>query len=315
MGESPHGGQVLCSCVALPVAASAATAPGGEGQLSTKAETTSLQPTKTVDFLLGRREHHPVSGVVEGMRMEFEWLWWGLRLLALVVIGALALRYLAVLLRQFLDRGHVDPSAASFLVNTVRVVILAVVLLAILQQLGVPTSSLLAVLGAAGLAIALSLQNSLANFAAGLLVLAFRIVRVGDLVEVGDFRGRVEELLPFHVVLVSADNQRITVPNTLLTNGGVRNHSTLPVRRVQWSLPLTGRDDLAAVKDTLRSRLQAEPRILAEPPPQLYLQEWSEDKRLLVVQAWTATANYADVQQEFFETLGASLESLRRGVP
>jgi small conductance mechanosensitive channel len=247
------------------------------------------------------------------MRMELAWLWWGLRLLALVVIGALALRYLAVLLRQFLERGHVDPSAASFLVNTARVIILVVVLLAVLQQFGVPTASLLAVLGAAGLAIALSLQSSLANFAAGLLVLAFRIVRVGDLVEVGEFRGRVEELLPFHVVLVSADNQRITVPNTLLTNGGVRNHSTLPVRRVQWSLPLTAREDLAAVKHTLRSRLQAEPRILPDPPPQLYVQEWSEDKRLLIVQAWTATANYADVQQELLETLGASLESLRRG--
>src|SRR5262249_58081401 len=115
------------------------------------------------------------------------------------------------------------------------------------------TASLLALLGAAGLAVALSLQGALANFASGLVLLAFRMVRLGDQIEVGDVRGRVREMLPFHVVLETADNQRITVPNTLLTNGPVRNHSALPDRRVQWTLPVSGRADLAAARAALRA--------------------------------------------------------------
>jgi small conductance mechanosensitive channel len=161
------------------------------------------------------------------------------------------------------------------------------------------------------LAIALSLQGSLANFASGLVVLAFRLVRVGDHVEVGDVRGRVRELLPFHVVVETADNQRVTLPNTLLTGGPVRNHSALPLRRVQWTLSVPARFDLEAVKEALRARLRAEPRVLPEPVAQVFVQEWADDKRTLAVQAWVATADYLDVQQQLLEELGRALEAGR----
>ena len=180
-----------------------------------------------------------------------------------------------------------------------------------LHQLGVETASLLALVGAAGLAIALSLQGSLANFASGLLILSFRTVRVGDFAEIGEIRGRVDELLPFHIVLVTLDNQRITVPNTALTGGPVRNHSALPLRRAQWTLPLTPQMDLPRVKDALRARLLADARILPEPVPQLYVQDWSSDKRVLAVNAWTQTGNYQAVQQELLESLGLALEGSR----
>jgi small conductance mechanosensitive channel len=235
----------------------------------------------------------------------------GVQVLIVLAVGWLALCYLAAPLGRLLERGRLDPSLASFLVNSARTAILAVVLVAVLQTLGVPTASLLAVLGAAGLAVALSLQNSLANFAAGLLVLSFRILRVGDVVEVGEFRGRVAEMLPFHIVLITPDNQRITVPNTLLTAGGVRNNTALPTRRAQWSLPLAAGDDLAAARDVLRARVAADPRVLAEPPPQVFVQEWATDKRVVAVQAWTNTADHPAVQQDLLEALGAALEAWR----
>ncbi len=229
----------------------------------------------------------------------------------IVLLGWMANRLLVGPLRRLLNRSRLDALVASFLVNSARTAILLVVLLAVFQQFGLATTSLLTLLGTAGLAVALSLQGSLANFASGLLLLAFRTVRVGDAIEVGDVRGRVCEMLPFHVVLETADNQRITVPNTLLTNGPVRNNTYLPTRRVQWTLPVGGREDLDAVKAALRARLQTEPRIHKEPPPQIYVQEWTADKRTLVVTAWTATANYVDVQQEMLEELGKSAESVR----
>jgi small conductance mechanosensitive channel len=229
----------------------------------------------------------------------------------ILLLGWLAARVVLGPLRRLLERGRMDPSTASFLTSTARTLLLVVVLLAALQELGVETTSLLALLGAAGLAVALSLQNSLANFAAGLLLLSFRVVRVGDLVEVGDIRGTVAEMLPFHVILITLDNQRVTIPNTTLANGPVRNHSFLPTRRAQWSLPLLPADDLPRVTEALRNRLLADPRVLKEPAPNVFVQEWAADRRVLTVQAWTANADHQAVQQDMLEALGLTLEGLR----
>ena len=231
--------------------------------------------------------------------------------LLILLLGWVANRLLVGPLRRLLDRSRFDTSVASFLVNSVRTALLLVVLLAVLQQFGLETTSLLTLLGTAGLAVALSLQGSLANFASGLLLLAFRTVRVGDSIEVGDVRGRVSEMLPFHIGLETTDNQRITVPNTLLTNGAVRNNTYLAVRRVQWMLPVSGRDDLDSVKGALKARLESEPRIHKEPQPEIYVQDWAADKRTLIVMAWTATTDYLSVQQEMLEELGKTLESVR----
>jgi small conductance mechanosensitive channel len=232
--------------------------------------------------------------------------------LLILLIGWLAIRFLVGPLQRLLGRSRLDVSVASFLVNSARTAILLVVLLAVLQQFGLETTSLLTLLGTVGLAVALSLQGSLANFASGLLLLAFRTVRVGDSIEVGDVRGRVSEMLPFHVVLETPDNQRITVPNTLLTNSPVRNNSYLPTRRVQWTLPVAAGKDLDAIEAALRARLLADPRILREPTPQMYVQDWSAEKRSLVVAAWTATENYLAVQQELLKYLGESVEGISR---
>jgi small conductance mechanosensitive channel len=229
----------------------------------------------------------------------------------LIVVGWFAVHFLIGPLRRLLERSRIDPSVGYFLVNTARWVIIICVLLGVLQHLGIQTTSLIALIGVAGAAIALSLQNSLANFASGLILLSFRMARIGDLIEVGEVRGRITDMLPFHVVLLTADNQRITVPNALLTSGTVKNHSALPIRRVQWTLPLAPQDDLAAVKEALRARLTADTRILKDEPPRAFVQDWQTDKRLIAVQAWTKTADWEAVQQELLEQLGRSVEELR----
>src|SRR5579875_3174416 len=230
----------------------------------------------------------------------------------ILLLGWFANRLLIGPLRNVLARSRLDPSLASFLVNSVRTAILLVVLIAVLQQFGFETTSLLTLLGTAGLAVALSVQGSLANFASGLMLLAFRTVRIGDFIEVGDVRGRVSEMLPFHIVVETLDNQRITVPNTLLTSGPVRNNTYLPARRVQWTLPVGASDELSSIKAALLGRLQADGRILKDPPPQIYVQDWGTDKRTLAITAWTATADYLAVQQELLEELGKSVEAAHR---
>jgi small conductance mechanosensitive channel len=230
----------------------------------------------------------------------------------ILVVGVLALRYLIAPFRRLLERSRMEPSGASFLANTARGLLLVVVVLGVLQQLGVETASLLTILAAAGLAIALSLQNTLSNFTAGLLVLAFRMARVGDVIEVGGLRGRVSDLFPFHVVLITDDNQVVTVPNSLLTGSGVRNFTALPRRRAQWSLPLPAGVDLAAAKVALLGRLRADPRVLAEPVPRAFVQEWGADRVVLAVQAWTSAADNPAVQDEMLEVLGQTVVALGR---
>jgi small conductance mechanosensitive channel len=233
--------------------------------------------------------------------------------LLILAVGWLVIRFLMGPLRLWLARSQFNPLVGSFLVNSARAILLFAVILGALNQLGVQTASLVTLLGAVALAVSLSLQGSLANFASGLVVLSFRMVRVGDWIETGDVRGRVTELLPFHAVLVTLDNQRVTLPNSLLTTAAVRNQSALPTRRAEWALPLTARDDLAAVKEALRKRLLADNRILGDPPPQLYVKDWADDKRVLAVAGWCVTADYPAVQQELLEVLGLALEEYRRG--
>jgi small conductance mechanosensitive channel len=230
-----------------------------------------------------------------------------------VLIGWLALQILLGPLRRLLGRSRLDPSVASFLVSTTRSVLVLVILAAVLQQLGVETASLLTLLGTIGLAVALSLQGSLANFASGLLLLSFRIVRVGDLVEVGDVRGRVSDLLPFHVVIDTLDNQRITVPNTLLTSSPVRNSSALAVRRIVWTLTVGPGLDLGRARPVILDRLRGDARVKAEPAPEVLVSQWAEDKRVLSVTAWVAAGDYLAVQQEMLEEMGKCVEEARAG--
>lgn len=230
----------------------------------------------------------------------------------ILVVGLLILRYLIPPVRRLLERSRIEPSIVSFLANSIRGVLLAVIIIGILQQLGVPTGSLLTVLATAGLAVALSLQNTLANFTAGLVLLSFRMLRVGDLIDIGPIRGRVSEIYPFHVVLVTDDNQVANVPNSQLTTNSFRNSTMLPARRVQWSIPLPAACDLSPAREALRNQLQSDARIHRDPAPRVFVQEWSEDKRVLVVQAWTAAREALLVQEEMLEPLGSALEALRQ---
>ena len=231
--------------------------------------------------------------------------------LLVLVIGGVFLRRTVGVLREGLSKTKLDPTVASFLTNTVQSVLVVVLVFVLLQALGMQMGSLLTLLGTAGVAVALALQSSLANFAAGLLLLSYRLVRVGDLIEVGDVQGRVTELLPFHVVLVAADNERITLPNSLLTTGAVAQ-SHVPGNAAG---PLgTGSD--AAGQPGFREgrtprRLLEDGRILQTQPLDVFVKEWSEDRRVLVVQAWTKTADQEAVQQGLLEELGAVLESIR----
>ena len=234
------------------------------------------------------------------------------RAVAVLAVGGLVIWFVSGPLRRMIGRTRFDPSAASFLANTARGVLLVAVILIALDQLGVQTGSLIALLAAAGLAIGLALQGSLSNFASGLLLLSFRTVRVGDWIEVGSMRGQVREMQPFHIVLISEDNRVVTVPNSMLTGGAVSNDSALPTRRARWTLPVPTGADLAAVKAALAARLARTRSILAEPAPFVAVEEWDQDHPVLAATAWTSAADRAAVQRDLLEGLGKVIEAKPR---
>jgi small conductance mechanosensitive channel len=232
----------------------------------------------------------------------------------LAAVGVLLLaawlfdRFFIRALHRLLLRTGVAAGAVSFLFNTARAILLVAVVLAVFQQLGVETTSMVALLGVTGAALALSLQGFMGNFAAGLVLLGERMLRLGDTIEVGDVRGQVVELQTFHIVIETAERVRVSVPNTLLINGPFGNHSALPTRRVQWLLPVPVGIDLAPIKEDLGACLLQDARVLREPAPVVFVRDLALDKQTLAVQAWTASTNAQSVQDQLLEALGKVME-------
>ena len=216
-------------------------------------------------------------------------------------------RWLAQHLPRFLGRvmttARVDPTLTTFVTHVSRYAVFVFFTIVILGRLGIETTSLVAVLGAAGLAIGLALQGSLSNFATGVLIILFRPFRVGDLVEAGGATGTVQDIQIFTTVLHTADNLRIVVPNDLITKGKITNYSANDIRRVDLTIGVAGTQDLAQVRQILSTILAAEPKVLATPAPRVAVAELSRNSLQLALQAWSKTVDYEAVRGGVLEQI------------
>jgi small conductance mechanosensitive channel len=195
-------------------------------------------------------------------------------------------------------RGAADVTLQTFAGSMARNLVLVVGLVAVLQQLGVRTTSIIAVLGAASLAIGLALQGALSNVAAGVMILLFRPYRVGDIIETGGKVGRVEALDLFVTELATLDNLKVVIPNSKVFGDVVVNHTHHDRRRADVSLRLPATVDAAALIDRLRQRLNEDPRVLKEPAPILELTGVGEAWAELTVRPWTDRENYGRVKAD-----------------
>jgi small conductance mechanosensitive channel len=195
---------------------------------------------------------------------------YGLKLLAAIAIFFIG-RWVAKLLRKIIERlmvrGNVDQTLVSFTGNLAYVALLAFVIIAALGQLGVQTTSFIAVLGAAGLAIGLALQGSLSNFAAGFLMIIFRPFKVGDYIEGAGTAGTVEEIQIFTTQLKTPDNKTVIIPNSSLTADNIVNWSVKGTRRVDLTMGIGYADDIDKARQIMADIIAADDRILKEPAP------------------------------------------------
>jgi small conductance mechanosensitive channel len=196
-----------------------------------------------------------------------------------------------------------DAMVNSFFASLARWALLVVVALAALERLGVQTTSVVAMLGAAGLAVGLALQNTLASLAAGVMLLLFRPFKVGDAIECGTVAGTVQAVSLFHVDLVTADNIRVVTPNALLWGAALRNLSALPTRRLALTVPVPYPADAEAAVARLQSLLAAEPRVAAEPAPTVAMARFTDKATEIEVQLWCDTADLAALKADLMAAL------------
>jgi len=218
-------------------------------------------------------------------------------------VGRMLVRLLTRGIRTVMERQEVDKTLITFVSNLVNMVLLMVVIIAAIGALGVQTTSFIAVLGAAGLAIGLALQGSLSNFAAGVLIVFFRPYKVGDWVEAAGIAGSVEEVQILTTVLKTGDNKRVIVPNAQIMNSVITNYSANDTRRVDMVVGVSYSDDLDKVRDAVQEIIAADQRILDEPACTIAVSELADSSVNFVVRPWVQTSDYWSVKFDLTEAI------------
>lgn len=235
--------------------------------------------------------------------------------LAIFVIGKWLAHRLVNLAKRMMARSRVDDTLVSFLGNVFFGLALALVAIAALSQLGVETTSLAAVVAAAGLAIGLSLQSSLANLASGVMIITFRPFRKGDYVEVAGTSGTVEEVNIFTTHLVTPDNKAVIVPNGSILSQNIINYSAKDTRRVDLVFSVGYHDDLGQVKRVLEEVLAQDSRILKDPAPVIAVSQLGESSVDLVVRPWVNATDYWPVNFELLEKVKQRFDAEGISIP
>lgn len=211
------------------------------------------------------------------------------------IIGRWVAKLVVKMVHNIMDRRNVDRTLSRFASNLVFTLLMAVVIIAALGQIGVQTTSLVAIVGAAGLAVGLALQGSLSNLASGVMLIIFRPFKAGDFVEAGGVSGAVEEISIFTTTLKTPDNKLVIVPNAQITGGSITNYSAEDKRRIDLVYGISYGDDIRRAREIIDAVLAEETRILRDPAPTVGVLELAADSVNLAVRPWVATADYWDV--------------------
>ena len=223
---------------------------------------------------------------------------WGLRIgvaLAIFFAGRFLVNWIVRLTERYMRMNQLDELVVRFASNILSWTLLFIIIIAALSQLGVDTTALIALLGAAGLAVGLALQDSMKNFASGVLLIIFRPFSIGHFIEAAGTSGIVESITLFTSTLCTPDNRAVIVPNGAIYSNTIINYSALPTRRVDMVFGISYDDDLRQAKELLHQIVAEEPRILADPAPLIAVSELADSSVNFAVRPWVQTADYWDV--------------------
>jgi small conductance mechanosensitive channel len=235
--------------------------------------------------------------------------------LVILVVGRWVAMGIRGVVKRIMAKSKIDETITKFVSNLTYIGLLAFVILAALSQLGIQTTSFIAVLGAAGLAIGLALQGSLSNFAAGFLMIIFRPFRVGDYIEGGGTAGTVEEIQIFTTTLKTPDNKAVIVPNAKMTGDNIVNWTVKGTRRVDLMMGISYDDDIDKAKQVMADVLGKDNRILKDPPPQIALVELADSSVNFVVRPWVKASDYWSVHFDVTENIKKAFDANDISIP
>ena len=256
--------------------------------------------------------------IVDGLSQAEQWLTnnsdlfiqYGVNIISALIIlfiGNLIVKAVANSVAKVLQKKKMDRAVVEFIHGLVRYLLFVIVLIAALGRLGVQTASVVAVIGAAGLAVGLALQGSLSNFAAGVLIVAFRPFKSGDYVEIGGVAGSVDSIQIFQTVLTTPDNKMVVVPNGSVIGSPITNYSRHDTRRIDLMIGVSYGADLQKTKELLTKICESDERVLKEPGVQVGVHTLADSSVNFVVRPWVSTAEYWNV---YFDLMQAIKEGL-----
>lgn len=235
--------------------------------------------------------------------------------LAIFIVGRWVAKGVRKLVVRLMTKGRVDPTLVTFASNLAYIGLLAFIVLASLGQLGIQTTSFIAVIGAAGLAIGLALQGALANFAAGFLLIIFQPFKVGDLIEGGGVFGVVEAIQIFTTQLKTADNKTVIVPNAKLTNDNIVNWTVKGTRRVDLVFGIGYGDNIDKARSLMADIIAGDSRILKDPAPQISVSELADSSVNFVVRPWAKVEDYWGVYFDLTEKIKKAFDANGISIP
>lgn len=252
-------------------------------------------------------------------KYEPQILAWGIKIciaLAIFIIGRIIAKVLARLCqRMMLRKLTADAALAHFVGTIISVTITILAVLMALQQLDAPMASLLAVLGAAGLAVGLALQDSLKNFASGVMLMVNRPFRADDFIEAAGTSGVVERVGIFQTTIRTVQNQEVTIPNGSIVSGNIVNYSIRSTRRLDFVVGISYESDIAQAKELIRNILQADERLHQEPAPEIQLDALADSSVNIVIRVWTNTDVFWAARSDLIENIKTGMDKAGISIP
>jgi len=235
--------------------------------------------------------------------------------IAIFVVGKYIARKLSNLLEKGMRKAGTDPLLIGFIGNVTYGILLVAVVLAAVDSLGVNVTSLLTIVGAAGLAVGLAMKDSLSNFAAGVMIIIFRPFKIGDYIQAGGTAGSVDEIGMFATLMHTPDNQRIIVPNSSILGGNITNVSALPTRRIDLVFGISYDDNIGQARDIIKAVIDADERILKDPAPVIVVGELGDSSVNILVRPWVNSPDYWAVRWELLEIIKVRFDEAGVSIP
>lgn len=227
----------------------------------------------------------------------------------ILFVGLYVIRFINRLARKIMDKRELDPTLSKFLADILLWVLRVLLFVTFISKLGIETSSFVAILGAAGLAVGLSLQGSLSNFAGGMLIILFKPFRVGDTIEAQGVIGTVSEIQIFVTKLISANNQTILIPNGILSNGIITNYSMAGMRRIDLIFSLSYDTNIKEAKEIVMEVMKNHSKVLKTPEPIVIVRDLTDNAIHLAIRPWTKNEDFSQTASDILENCKTAFDT------